>query len=368
MKISIGKNIKELRRRDGRTQEDLAAALGVTGQAVSRWEANGGYPDMEIVPAIANYFHVTIDELFGYHGDREEQIQEIVDKAGAELRAIGGFLGEGMRDLTGTVEMLRNTLEEFPNEPELMLKLAEALFYLGWQRKEEEVKRLYLQESLQVYEKLFSMDLPMKYREASLLMVIHLYKNLGKPEKAKILANEQPSIIFSKEILLSLVTTAEEGDKYQGELILVLLRELTGVISRATLTNPSVSSDKYGREVLLCLVNLFETVFPDGRCGKEHFDLRYLYLTLATLEASHGNNLAQARAYFDKGFEHHKEYCRILAMGDYSYSAPLLSNVTIPVEKFQQIPEYFWKNQMSQMPEVLCEELRKNEKYRECFS
>ena len=218
-----------------------------------------------------------------------------------------------------------------------------------------------------MYEKLLQMDLPVKYREESLLMMIHLYKNLGKQEKAKTLASEQPSIIFSKEILLPLAVTAEEGDKYQGELILALLRELSGVISRATLTNPSISSAEYAREVLLSLINLFETLFPNGGCGKEHFDLRYLYLTLATWEARHGNNLTQALAYFDKGFEHHKDYCHILAMGDYCYSFPLLANVTISADRLQQIPENFWKIQMSQMPEVLCEELRKNEKYGECF-
>jgi transcriptional regulator with XRE-family HTH domain len=66
MQLNLGQKIRELRRRDGRTQEALAEAIGVTSQAVSRWEANGGYPDMEMVPAIANYFHVSIDELFGY--------------------------------------------------------------------------------------------------------------------------------------------------------------------------------------------------------------------------------------------------------------------------------------------------------------
>jgi HTH domain-containing protein len=39
MKLSVGETIRALRRRDGRTQEALAEALGVTGQAVSRWEA-----------------------------------------------------------------------------------------------------------------------------------------------------------------------------------------------------------------------------------------------------------------------------------------------------------------------------------------
>ena len=45
-------------------------ALGVTNQAVSRWEANGGYPDIEMLPAIANYFHITMDELFGYENNK----------------------------------------------------------------------------------------------------------------------------------------------------------------------------------------------------------------------------------------------------------------------------------------------------------
>lgn len=66
MQLNLGTKIRELRRRDGCTQDNLAEALGVTAQAVSRWESGGSYPDMEMIPAIANYFHVSIDELFGY--------------------------------------------------------------------------------------------------------------------------------------------------------------------------------------------------------------------------------------------------------------------------------------------------------------
>ena len=79
MQIEFGEKIRELRKRDGRKQEDLAAALGVTKQAVSRWEANGGYPDMQMLPAIANYFHITIDELFGYDNDRQIRLQSYVN-------------------------------------------------------------------------------------------------------------------------------------------------------------------------------------------------------------------------------------------------------------------------------------------------
>ena len=55
MQLNLGQKIRELRQRDGRTQETLAEAIGVTSQAVSRWEANGGYPDMEMIPSITDH-------------------------------------------------------------------------------------------------------------------------------------------------------------------------------------------------------------------------------------------------------------------------------------------------------------------------
>ena len=61
--IKLGERIKELRLRDGRTQDGLASELGVTAQAVSRWEKEICYPDMEVIPSIANYFGVSIDEF-----------------------------------------------------------------------------------------------------------------------------------------------------------------------------------------------------------------------------------------------------------------------------------------------------------------
>ena len=59
----LGKQIAQLRRKKGVTQEELAKYVGVSTQAVSKWE-NGGAPDVEILPKIADFFTVPIDELF----------------------------------------------------------------------------------------------------------------------------------------------------------------------------------------------------------------------------------------------------------------------------------------------------------------
>lgn len=62
--MSIGKNIATLRKEKGVKQEALATFVGVTPQAVSKWE-NGGVPDTELLPKIADFFGVSIDSLFG---------------------------------------------------------------------------------------------------------------------------------------------------------------------------------------------------------------------------------------------------------------------------------------------------------------
>lgn len=67
MDVNIGENIRYHRIQKGLTQEKVADALGVSCQAVSRWELGGSYPDVEILPKIANYFHITLDDLFGYN-------------------------------------------------------------------------------------------------------------------------------------------------------------------------------------------------------------------------------------------------------------------------------------------------------------
>ena len=60
---TIGKQIASLRKEKGVRQEELAKYVGVSAQAVSKWE-NGGVPDVELLPKIADFFSVSIDRLF----------------------------------------------------------------------------------------------------------------------------------------------------------------------------------------------------------------------------------------------------------------------------------------------------------------
>lgn len=77
MKLYIGDNLKKLREEKKVTQDALAEYLGVTYQAVSRWENGIAYPDIELLPEIARFFEVSLEELMGCE-NREKAAEEAV--------------------------------------------------------------------------------------------------------------------------------------------------------------------------------------------------------------------------------------------------------------------------------------------------
>ena len=77
--MEIGNQIKLLRHRKGVTQEAMAEHLGLTPQAISKWERNVATPDIALLPEISAYFGVTIDELFAISDEtRMERIQNML--------------------------------------------------------------------------------------------------------------------------------------------------------------------------------------------------------------------------------------------------------------------------------------------------
>lgn len=64
--MNIGTKIKELRKQRGITQEQLANSIGISFQAVSKWENNLALPDISLAPILASYFGVSMDTLFDF--------------------------------------------------------------------------------------------------------------------------------------------------------------------------------------------------------------------------------------------------------------------------------------------------------------
>ena len=70
---TIGQNIRKLRKERGMTQEELAAKLNISAQAVSKWECNIANPDFSLIVPLAKLFKVSTDELLGFDLSEDEK-------------------------------------------------------------------------------------------------------------------------------------------------------------------------------------------------------------------------------------------------------------------------------------------------------
>lgn len=119
MKIELGKHLRELRRKNGNTQEQLANHLGVSVQAVSKWERAEGYPDISLLPVIASFYNVTVDELLGVgEAERKKRLAEYCEM-GRILRQQG--------KTSERVKLWRDAQREFPNSTTVWHNLSFAL-------------------------------------------------------------------------------------------------------------------------------------------------------------------------------------------------------------------------------------------------
>ena len=108
--LPIAEKIRTLRKERGITQDEIAAALRVSFQSVSRWENGQTYPDIELIPKIAAYFGVTTDELLVEKDEsvlREERERRI-SRYHTDIRA--------EKDSTGKFELAMKAFREFPDE------------------------------------------------------------------------------------------------------------------------------------------------------------------------------------------------------------------------------------------------------------
>ncbi len=279
MQLDLGNNIRQLRRRNKRTQEALAEALGVTAQAVSRWESGGSYPDMNLIPSIANFFGVSIDELFGYESDRDRRINALC----AEIDRMNDQNSGRDVCITECIALARSALVEFPGNEKLMVSLASALLKAGYVRygtryvTDPEGYCVYdtayhrgfaeWNEAAALYEKALQ-TLPCgRLRDRATDELSQLYLCLGEYEKGKALAESAPSLWNSRELLRAYICDGRQGVKAQGEALLALIRACAQLVIGITTGDRQHLSAKEKAENITSAIGMFELVCSDGNFG-----------------------------------------------------------------------------------------------------
>ncbi len=374
MQIKLGEKIKELRKRDGRKQEDLAVALGVTNQAVSRWEANGGYPDIEMLPAIANYFHITIDELFGYDNDRQTKLQSYLDQSDQMI--------ECRDDRVLRVEFLRNAIAEFPTEWQLQFRLADALIAMGSQKYKthaitaegcddvrndmETAYRECLKEAISLYEEVLKKEIDDDYRAAAISTLLWLYPYMGDFENAERTALSQSPVRISREVLLASAAEGEKDEEYNGEAILTLMHQLFRVIELYLWKNHSLAHSQTALDTSLAVARLYESIIDDGNFGMHHNDMCMIYLRCSSA-ASHLNDFERALNYLEIALDHFFAFEQTRDMRQ--FTAPLVSKVKRNcVFSLFALNRELFEDHMQALPAECVDAIRNNPKYASIFA
>jgi transcriptional regulator with XRE-family HTH domain len=188
--MDIGKKIKELRKSKGITQEQLAQSLGVSFQAVSKWETNIALPDITLVPILASYFSVSVDELFDFSlTETEKEIESIAEEA---RNYIESNPDQGRK-------IIENGLKKYPENVVLLNSL---LYVINYSENPDET----IAVANKIIEKTSRNDL--KYD--ALRFLAYAYKVKGDMKSAKDAIEQIPEIYFNKLTEMAYLLSGEE--------------------------------------------------------------------------------------------------------------------------------------------------------------
>lgn len=340
MQVNIGQKIRELRLRDNRTQAETADALGVSPQAVSRWEMGTTYPDLELLPAIANYFGTSIDGLFGFRSERETKINAILRESNSE------------HDVDKRLTLLRSALIEFPGNEKIMYDLAAALSEAGWRHLHEHIhynedgylvhdierhlENHYWTESVKLFETVLAESKDPEILNDSTYNLTLLCCNLGQYEKGLALAERMPPLRYSRELLRSYAVDGAEKSRYEGASLLELAKEFANQTVYTLMSRKSNFDSDLPVRMLTKTIEMIETLFDGGTMGAYHAVVSELRLYLSEHQWRCGMR-DEAFESLDQALIHAKAYDALSAdENEHPYTSPILEGV--PTDRENWVP------------------------------
>lgn len=176
--MNIGNKIRELRKQRGITQEQLAESIGISFQAVSKWENNIALPDITLVPVLASYFGVSMDELFDFNLKEIEHAVRIITEKAYQYRE------------SNPAESRRILEEGLKKYPENDILLNNLLYILDYSVKPD--------ETIAIASKLIEKTNQNDVKYDALRFLAYAYKAKGDLESAEAAIVQIPEIYFTK--------------------------------------------------------------------------------------------------------------------------------------------------------------------------
>lgn len=211
MTLNIGENLKMYRSKKQITQEQLAYEFGVSPQAVSRWETGATYPDITLLPIIAKYFDVTIDELLGVVRQCPNEEKELYQKKSLELLHYG--------KISEALALDREILKKYPCDEDALCNLMYQLYTL----RLNENSNNYDSEIISTANMLIDTSKKREITSGAKQLLIFVYSQRGEFEKAKEIAETLDHMYCCKEILYPEAFEGDEQIRLRQDNILMIV-------------------------------------------------------------------------------------------------------------------------------------------------
>ncbi|MCL2409742.1 MAG: helix-turn-helix domain-containing protein [Oscillospiraceae bacterium] len=185
--LYMAENLKTLRKGSGLTQEEAAEILGISAQSVSKWERGDTLPDITLLPALANLYKVSVDELIGMDKINARTIDAVFVKGHRHLR-------DG--DTAAAITVYSDALKIFPNNEGIMSDLAMTLALSGDKTR--------LPQAVSLCERVLSADTGEreKIRHTIRAALCFIYMKQGEKDKAIATARNLPHVREGREIIM----------------------------------------------------------------------------------------------------------------------------------------------------------------------
>ena len=311
MNITICENLKELRKQKGNKQEELAEHLGISMQAVSKWERGECYPDITLIPALALYYNVTSDQLLGMEENIiNAKIEKYVIKDN-EIRNQNYISIEKK-----LIPLWREAQKEFPNNFTVLYRLLIAL---------STERTVNFKEIIQLGERLLTEstanDKIDKYDIIQGLCYTCIANN--DIENAKKYAKMAPHHQISQAVLYGYCLNGEESVEYNQHSIMGFIQYIHFFIYEAMCKKGNLTAEEKIKAYEFD-VKLHELLYSDGDFGLAENGLGHIYFKLAYCESLVGNT-DKALSNFGKMAEH---YIKFYNCPEFKHTSFMINKLT----------------------------------------
>ncbi|HGM3893724.1 TPA: helix-turn-helix domain-containing protein, partial [Clostridioides difficile] len=211
MQIKIGKVIQRLRKERNLTQEQLAKFIGVSTPAVSKWESGNSYPDIELLPLLADFFNVSIDKLLNYKIDlSEEEVMKIYKELESGFARIEIDLSteepkeEFRQDLESVKKLSNMYIEKYPKSYLLKLRICSLYQMYSYKFGKSELNDR-VKETTNILEDIVRNTDDIQIKETALIILSNAYCMLEDYEKAELYLNMIHKSIGDTSVNLAMI-------------------------------------------------------------------------------------------------------------------------------------------------------------------